>query len=375
MSKKAHILIVEDIEENIDILLETLTDEFSVSVAMDGKMALQLVEKQKPDLILLDIQMPVMDGYETCAHLKAKPETASIPVVFLTALNEDDHESRGLDMGAVDYIAKPFNPYLVKARVRNQVELKMHKDHLEQMVLERTRSLREAHEKLRLLDKAKNGFLSAISHELRTPANSVLGVGQLALDYIPDESIKENLRNLFALGERKLIDTINNGILLAEIQNSDGDIELEEVDLGEVLDKEAELLEEQALGKGLKIEVDAEAAHLFVTGNIKLLKQVVSTSLRVALAMGDGGEKVLVSRAVNGNLTGVAITVKGKLFGQDLLKTVFDPYSYERASSYIAELGLAPPLAGAVVAALGGEMKFENAGKDSTQVKIFLPSL
>jgi len=135
------VMVVDDAETNIDILVETLGDDYDISVAMDGPSALENISDDPPDLILLDIIMPGMDGYEVCEKLKADEKTLSIPVIFLTALTEEQDEARGLQLGAVDYITKPFSPGLVKARVRNQLELKRHRDQLEELVRERTREL------------------------------------------------------------------------------------------------------------------------------------------------------------------------------------------------------------------------------------------
>ena len=135
------VMIVDDTETNIDILVEALGSDFDLRVAMDGETALEAVADEPPDLILLDIMMPGMDGYEVCSRLKASPRTRDIPIVFLTAMTEEQDEARGLELGAVDYITKPFSPALVKARVRNQLELKRYRDHLEDLVRERTRQL------------------------------------------------------------------------------------------------------------------------------------------------------------------------------------------------------------------------------------------
>jgi len=135
------VMIVDDTETNIDILVEALGNDFDIRVAMDGETALEAVADEPPDLILLDIMMPGMDGYEVCRRLKTAPETRDIPIVFLTAMTDEEDEARGLALGAVDYITKPFSPALVKARVRNQLELKRYRDHLEDLVRERTRQL------------------------------------------------------------------------------------------------------------------------------------------------------------------------------------------------------------------------------------------
>lgn len=140
-NRQFSILVVDDTETNIDILMETLEDEYDIRVALDGEAALENVAEDKPDLILLDIMMPGMDGYEVCRRLKDDPFTHDIPVIFLTAMTEEQNEAKGLALGAVDYVTKPFSPELVKARVSNQLELKKHQDHLQELVALRTKEL------------------------------------------------------------------------------------------------------------------------------------------------------------------------------------------------------------------------------------------
>jgi putative two-component system response regulator len=110
-------------------------------IAKNGRAALEIMRKARPDLVLLDIMMPEMDGYEVCRRLKSAEETCHIPVIFLTAMTDAEDEAKGLALGAVDYITKPINPELVRARVRNHLELKRHRDHLEQLVQVKTREV------------------------------------------------------------------------------------------------------------------------------------------------------------------------------------------------------------------------------------------
>jgi putative two-component system response regulator len=156
MPGKKKILIVDDVPENIQILMESLKDEYSVIAATSGEKALKLsIVEPRPEIILLDVMMPGMNGYELCRRLKDNAVTADIPVMFITTLNEDMNEEQGLDLGAVDYITKPINPSIVKKRIKNQIELKQHRDHLELLVKERTAEIDETRlDIIRILGRA-----------------------------------------------------------------------------------------------------------------------------------------------------------------------------------------------------------------------------
>jgi len=121
------VLIVEDIEANIDILMDALGDDYDVSVAMDGETALENLEIEVPDIILLDIMMPGMDGYEVCSRIKANKAMAEIPIIFLTAMTDINSKTKGFELGAVDYITKPFEILEVKDKVNNHLSLKFSK--------------------------------------------------------------------------------------------------------------------------------------------------------------------------------------------------------------------------------------------------------
>ena len=128
LGRKQRILIVEDVRLNVEILEKVLQEDYDLTVATNGIEALNMVREQMPDLILLDIIMPEMDGYEVCAKLQSDPNTRDIPIIFLTALEGDKNEAYGIELGAMDYIRKPFNVPIVKAKIRNHLELKRYKD-------------------------------------------------------------------------------------------------------------------------------------------------------------------------------------------------------------------------------------------------------
>jgi putative two-component system response regulator len=136
------ILLVDDAPENLYILSECLRDKYTLMVARNGEDALRLaVQDPPPDLILLDVVMPGMDGYEVCRRLKQADETCNIPIMFITAQDEEREEARGFALGAQDYITKPFRASLVRNRVASQIQYKLYRDHLSELVEKRTEEL------------------------------------------------------------------------------------------------------------------------------------------------------------------------------------------------------------------------------------------
>ncbi|MFH2066132.1 MAG: sigma-54-dependent Fis family transcriptional regulator [Pseudomonadota bacterium] len=179
-NSKPDILIVDDQPENIRILADLLKQKYSPMAATNGSKALEhAMGDNKPDLILLDIMMPEMDGYEVCRRLKADKKSCGIPIIFITALSDAEDETRGFELGAADYITKPFNPDIVEARVQTHLELKAHRDHLENLVKNRTWDLQETNRRLReTLDELKNeiAFRKSIENKLRASESKLASI-------------------------------------------------------------------------------------------------------------------------------------------------------------------------------------------------------
>ncbi len=138
---KQTILIVDDTPANLDILKGILADDYNIIAAINGHIALKIASKQAPDLILLDIMMPEIDGYEVCRQLKANQETFAIPIIFITAMMEAKDEQKGFDVGAIDFITKPINPSIVKVRVKTHLALANQQRACQQMVDQQTKEL------------------------------------------------------------------------------------------------------------------------------------------------------------------------------------------------------------------------------------------
>jgi len=187
---KPLVLIVDDVEENQLVVGNILFPKgIDIMVTSSGQQALERIALRKPDLILLDIAMPEMDGYEVCKRLKANPKTEPIPIIFLTARNDPQDVVKGFDLGAVDYITKPFNQSELFARVKTHLELKHSRDVIEQQTLE-----------LKEISATKDRFFSIIAHDLKNPFNNLVNYLQLLLQNINKydlKKIEDTVRMLF----------------------------------------------------------------------------------------------------------------------------------------------------------------------------------
>ncbi|TLX74055.1 hybrid sensor histidine kinase/response regulator [Labilibacter sediminis] len=180
---KDKILIVDDNASNIQILANNLAKaKYEVEYALDGESAVEWVESELFDAILLDVVMPGIDGFETCRQIKNDSKHKNTPIIFLTANDDLETVKKAFNAGGVDYLTKPYSQEELLARLATQIELNKNRQklknvnqYLEKQVEKKNKELKKAYEGLKVLDAAKNEFLSIISHELRTPLNGIIG--------------------------------------------------------------------------------------------------------------------------------------------------------------------------------------------------------
>ncbi|NGZ26218.1 MAG: response regulator, partial [Magnetococcales bacterium] len=255
-SKEGVILLVDDQPEQIDVARSLLENDFRIKVAINGQVALRIAAQGGIDIILLDVIMPGMNGFEVCRQLKNDPATRGIPVIFLTSKDDVADEATGLALGAVDFIRKPPHPHLLRRRVNNHLELKRHRDHLEQLVNERTRDLQQAKVQLESANQAKSNFLAVISHEMRTPLNSVLGFS----DYLLNAGrLNANDRQLVQIihdsGSAMLIN-VNDIIEFIQLDPVNFTLSRSRFELGKFMAENVFLQSKDAEKKGLYLHTD-----------------------------------------------------------------------------------------------------------------------
>jgi signal transduction histidine kinase len=233
------IMLVDDTPANIDVLRKTLeTDDYEIAVAPNGEMTLKIAPRFNPDLILLDVMMPGMDGYETCAKLKSMEETKDIPIIFITAKNEPEDIIKAFDVGGVDYITKPFRGKEVCARVQNQLALKSSESARKALI----KDLKIKNIRLENLDGIKNNLLGIAAHDLRNPLASVRGFSEMLIANETNlgEDSKEMLHMIQDISNH-MLDLVNDLLDYSVIESGKVHLERRKENLKTLLEKRVRL--------------------------------------------------------------------------------------------------------------------------------------
>jgi signal transduction histidine kinase len=296
------ILIVDDTPTNLDILSEALSDAgYDVAIATSGERALQQLQRRSADLILLDVMMPGIDGFETCRRLKADPQTSDIPVIFMTALVDAASKMKGFDCGAVDYITKPFQEPEVLARVRTHLQLRLLTKNLAEQVSHQTTSLRAAKEAAEAANIAKSAFLAAVSHELRTPLNAILGMSEILEEEIHgpiNEQQQAAVRTIQQSGEHllALIDDILdlNKLDLATTKAEPISLNIAPTSITNLCQTSLDSIAPAARAKLLHLELNVQSDLVDGQWDEQRIRQVLINLLKNAIKFTPQGGKIML---------------------------------------------------------------------------------
>ncbi len=313
------LLIVDDTSANIDVLVQGLRDEFKLNIALNGETALRSARENPPDLILLDIMMPGMDGYEVCQKLKENEATKDIPVIFVTALGEVEDETKGFETGAVDYVHKPISIPIVKARVKTHLALRQARQTLEkqnQELIEAAR-LREDVERMS-------------RHDLKQPLTSIIGMPQLVklTGKVSDEQ-SEMLDKIVKSGYR-MLNMINLSLDLYKMETKTYQLQAEKFDALSVLRKVIEEASSAASAKKVSFSFIAQGKEpapedtFEIFGEEMLTYSMFSNIIKNAVeASPTGGE---VSIALDRNERAVISIHNTGAIAEEIRDRFFDKY-------------------------------------------------
>lgn len=280
------ILIVDDVMSNVLLLKVLLTNEkFAIATASNGRQALEQVEKENPDLVLLDVIMPDMSGFEVAQHLKSNPNTADIPIIFLTALNSTADIVKGFQVGANDFISKPFNKEELIIRVTHQISLVAAK----RLILSKT-------EELQRTIAGRDKLYSVIAHDLRSPMGSIKMVLNMLILNLPSEKIGAEMYELLTMANQTTEDVfslLDNLLKWTKSQIGKLNVVYQDVDLVEVTDGVIEIFSMVASLKKIKIR-EMKPEKMMVNADIDMLKTVVRNLLSNAIKFSKENSEVLV---------------------------------------------------------------------------------
>jgi len=379
--KKGNIMAVDDNPANLRLLEGMLRQQgYQVRSFPRGRLALAAAAENPPELILLDINMPEMTGYEVCQRLKSDEKLAQIPVVFLSALDETGDKVKAFRSGGVDYITKPFQLEEVQARVETHIELQrlqrtlqLQNDNLGELVELRTTELADANARLRVLDRTKSDFLNLISHEFRTPLNGLLGVGELLLEESCSGSDGDELRGLFQRSRQRILAILDDAMLLTQIEVDGGAFPLGSVCLGSIL-REAS---DRACGLAQSRQVSLQRVPSdigFVLGDQDLLIKAMRALIEAAVKFSEAGETVRLAFQPVEDSFEVTIESRGRTLPVPAIPKFFDIFTIGEAVTPGGDLGLGPAVAFRILSLFGGSVNIENQIPAGIRLTIVLKS-
>ena len=342
---KHRILIVDDERFNINILVELLKLEYTVIIAKNGKQALERANSdKKPDLILLDVMMPEMDGFETCELLKAKEDTKNIPIIFLTAKAEPEDIARGFLIGAVDYVAKPFNSVELLVRIQTHLELKFSKE----LLIKKHNEQKE--------------LLHILCHDLVNPFNSLQSLMEM---YKEDNAILPNIEDAILVSIKNGLDTIGLIRQLRTFEDKSFLVHTERYYLHDLVKESIDILSNRFKVKGLKLDMDINIDHQVKVEKTSFINSVLNNILTNAVKFSFRGNKIELQSYQRENHTYLEIRDSGIGMSEKLLGEIFalDKSVSRKGTDGESGTGFGMPLVKKFMAEYGGEILVKSVEK------------
>ena len=310
------ILIVDDVVSNVLLLKILLTNEkFQVCTANNGRMCIEMAKKEHPDLILLDVMMPDINGFDTAVVLKKDEETKDIPIIFLTALNTPQDLVHGFQVGANDFLTKPFNKEELVMRVTQQISLVAAK-----------RIIEKQNAELKATLSNRDKMYSVIAHDLRSPMASIRMVLNLVVQSASAETVGPELYMLLDQANREseeVHDLLDNLLKWTKSQTGRLSVVLQELDLNDIVPGVVEIFDVIAQTKHITLELKKTDAPLKVTADNDMLKTVLRNFMSNAVKFSPENSTIQIIMANEGDFARVSVKDQGVGIAADRLGSIF----------------------------------------------------
>ncbi len=374
---KSTILIVDDVRHNVQVLSQLVRNEgHRVIAAFDGKDAFVLAKKRKPDLVLLDVLMPEMDGYTVCEQFKKDPILREIPIIFLSALSDVESKVRGFEVGGVDYITKPFHQEEVVARINLHLTLKNLEQERERYIAE----LKIRERNLEMANREKDEVIRIVSHDIRNPLTGIIGVANILRS--EDGYSKEEIDGMLEIIEQsgyKLLDLVKDILEVESTKAGSLQLNLKEVDLQDLLDQVIELHQPTALTKSINLRFlrDDRVPDMLI--DPQKINQAISNLVANSLKFtGAGGSIDLILKyEESGDDLPIVIEVKDTGIGipEDRLPSLFDSMKRHRGTGTKGEkgTGIGLDIVKQFIELHGGNISVKSTEGKGTEFKLELP--
>jgi signal transduction histidine kinase len=368
------VLIVDDNTKIMAIAEVHLKKEgLEVLCVEDGKSALESARQEKPDLILLDVDMPDMSGFEVCQVLKDDAELVMIPVVFLTAADDNESRVRGLDLGAVDYVTKPFDSFELRARVRAALRTKQLQDQLATMNLELEERVDQRTEEIKQLLEQKDAFVNQLSHDLKTPLTPLVALLPMVAERTEDVESKKML-DLIMNNVDYMRNLTERTLQLAQLNSPEVSLRVEKVDLASEIRNTIESLSSVFKENGIEI-VNNTTTPLDIEADRMLIKELIHNLVSNTIKYTNGDGVVTFESFLKDDNVEISIKDTGIGMTIEQQKRIFEEfYKADDSRSDRSSTGLGLTICKRIVENHGGSIRAESQGSGhGTSVHFTLP--
>jgi two-component system, sensor histidine kinase and response regulator len=326
------ILIVDDDDNNLMVLGQLLKkNHYRIALAKDAKTCLEILDSTQIEMILMDVLMPDMNGFDLCKSIKSDNRYNQIPVLFLSAITETEEMAKGFQNGAADFIIKPFNSRILLSRINTHLslyyktlELERLNRNLEKIVEERTLQLHHANEELVVLNEAKTEFLNIISHEIRTPLNGILGATHMLAQDKPNSS-QEKVINMMKTSVERLEQYTLNALLYTNIRTKTYPIFYEKTDIWKPVEIALQLTKHSFEKNNIQI-IKKQGINPPIMIDVKLVSKSLMYILNNAIRYSRENSEIVIQTSVENGKLFCDIISFGETFSEPAIKKLFNLY-------------------------------------------------